>query len=581
MSRIEAHPKKTLAKPMIIGGLIISILVVATSILLFFYPFPSNQYTEYFKTDHPIVFQGEVYQLPAIVNKDEVYVPVSFVKEKLDESITIDQKTNSIILTTKNKVLQLPSESLTYFVNMEPFTLESPAFTTDSGQDYMALEPFKSVFNIQLDFQSETGALLIKKGNDSILPAQVKEHDDIDLLRLREKPELSSSYVGEVTAKEALEIEKDEGSYYFVRKKNGIGGYIQKSMLILSKPQIVESLEKNEPIKINQIEWPINLTWEAIYTKTPNPSNLPKTNGVNVVSPTWFKLKNSNGDIQNLGTLEYSKWAKANNYQIWALFSNDFDPQKTHEAFQDFETRQKIIRQLLQYSQMYELDGINIDIENVNIKDGPLVTQFIREATPYFHQAGLIVSMDITFISSSENWSMFYEREKLKDIVDYLVVMAYDEHWASSPKSGSVASFPWVESNLEKLLAIVPHDRLILGIPLYARIWKEEVTTDGNISVSSQAFSMDKINDWIKDKKVTPTLDKESGQYYAEYYDKGENATYKIWIENDYSLKKRAQLVHKYSLAGIGSWARYFGNDTAWTALNQSLKTVELANKGK
>ena len=119
-----------------------------------------------------------------------------------------------------------------------------------------------------------------------------------------------------------------------------------------------------------------------------------------------------------------------------------------------------------------DLDGINIDIENVREEDGPLVTQFVREATPYFHQAGLIVSMDITFMTTG-NWSAFYEREKLAESVDYLIVMAYDEHWGSSEIAGSVASFPWVEANLQKLLEVVPNDKLILGVPLYTRLWEE------------------------------------------------------------------------------------------------------------
>ncbi len=136
------------------------------------------------------------------------------------------------------------------------------------------------------------------------------------------------------------------------------------------------------------------------------------------------------GPIQNLASVDYVKWAKQKGYQVWGLFSNNFDPDLTHAVLNDFETRQNLIRQLLYYSQMYELNGYNIDFENVRMEDGPLLTQFIREATPYFHEAGLYVSVDVTFISSSGNWSQFYEREKLSEIVDYIVVMAYDEHWA-------------------------------------------------------------------------------------------------------------------------------------------------------
>jgi spore germination protein YaaH len=40
-----------------------------------------------------------------------------------------------------------------------------------------------------------------------------------------------------------------------------------------------------------------------------------------------------------------------------------------------------------------------------------------------------------------------------------------------------------------------------------------------------------------------------------------------VWIEDELSLKKRADLVSKYKLAGLGSWSRYFADQSAWTAL--------------
>lgn len=575
MSRIETYKQKTTSKQIIIFGLILSLILITTSITLLLYPFPSDTFEKYFKTNHPIVYKGKVFQQDALLKANEIYVPYQFVKEKIDSSITLDQDSNSVIITTKNKVIQLPSESLTYFVNEKPFKLETPPITNVNGTNYLLLEPFQEIFNIKIDYQVETGAVLIKKGGDTLLTGTVLENTDEDLLRLRKHPTLSANYVAEVSPNEKVEVEKDEENFYFVRKKNGVGGYLKKEMIHLAKPTTIEHVNKENPIKPLTVKWPINLTWEAVYKKTPNPHTLPNTPGVNIVSPTWFTLKNNTGDITNLASLEYSKWAHSRGLKIWGVFSNDFDPKKTHEAFKDFQTRQKMIRQLVQYSQMYKLDGINLDIENVNVEDGPLITQFVREATPYFHQAGLVVSMDITFISSAENWSKFYEREKLRDIVDYLIVMAYDEHWANSPEAGSVASLPWVEENLEALLKIVPHDRLILGIPLYARIWKEKETAGGNLEVSSKAYTMAQIEKWLKEKGVKPTIDKHSGQYYGEYYDAKEKATYKVWIENEYSLHKRAQLVHKYSLAGIGSWSRYFANETAWTALQQSLQKIE------
>src|SRR5690554_4705860 len=105
------------------------------------------------------------------------------------------------------------------------------------------------------------------------------------------------------------------------------------------------------------------------------------------------------------------------------------------------------------------------------------------------------------------------------EIVDYMIVMAYDEHWGTSPNAGSVASFPWVEKNLERLLEVIPSERLVLGIPTYTRVWKEQETEGGNIEVSSKALSMSSVEDLIIEQNLEPIFDKISGQDYVEYYD--------------------------------------------------------------
>ncbi|PTY81794.1 glycosyl hydrolase family 18 protein, partial [Heyndrickxia sporothermodurans] len=223
----------------------------------------------------------------------------------------------------------------------------------------------------------------------------------------------------------------------------------------------------------------------------------------------------------------------------------------------------------------YQLDGLNIDIENVEPKDGPLITQFVREAAVYLHNDHKYVSMDITFIADG-NWSEFYEREKLSSVVDYMIVMAYDEHWGGAQTAGSVASLPWVESNLKQLLNEVPNEKLILGVPFFTRLWKEEMK-EGKLSVSSKALSMDQANAWMKERKLTAIEDADSGQNYVEYTDAKTNAIYKMWLEDNLSLNKRAKLAANYQLAGIASWSRYFADKSAWLALQSSLSA--LSNK--
>lgn len=571
MSRTELHRSKKVSMSFIMLGLFLSFLLISVSIYLLLFPFPSKEQVDYFRKSHPIIFQGNIYPDEGIVKNKSIYLPITFIKEFIDPSIIFDEQSNSIIITTKDKVVQIPNEKLTYFLNEEPFQLQFEALITENDNVYLTLDQLKPIYPIKLTSNAETGAIFVQKHGEIMLPATVEGNLNEHEQRLRISPSITSPYVTEVMKGEQIFVEGDRNNYYKVRKSNGIAGYIPKKAVSLQAPTeiIVRAEDKVLPLPRLDLSWPINLTWEAVYSKNPNTASLPKMPGVNVVSPTWFELKNGKGDVNSLASQDYVNWAKKRGYQVWGLFSNGFDPELTHKAFKHYQTRAKIIRQLLSYATIHKLDGINIDIENVNYEDRELVTQFVRELTPYMHQAGLIVSMDVTFISNNENWSKFYEREKLAKVVDFIMVMAYDEHWATSPVSGSVASLPWVEKNLKRLLEVVPNEKILLGIPLYTRIWKEQQTESGNIEVSSKAYSMDYIQQWINERNLTPQYDPTTGQNFVQYKDN--DTTYKVWIEDETSLQKRVDLVHHYQLAGIATWSRFFANDQAWIAMNKGL----------
>jgi spore germination protein YaaH len=561
-----AHKKRS--RNGIVGGLI-ALLIIASSIFWLLYPFASKEKVTYFQNKYPILFEGKQ-QGNALYEGNTLFLPLTFLQEKIDSTIIYDEKSKSVIITTAEKVIQMPTDSLTFFVNENPVDLQASPILSKDGETFVALDPLLSYYPLQYKQLSGTEAIWIQKhgdqwNNGEIIAKEVNQ----EKLRLRTKPSLTSPYTADMKNEESIIIEAEKEDYYYVRKENGVSGYIKKDYVNKKEEVTISITHENKPHTVPKMDGPIQLTWEAVYTKNPDHSLIPDMSGVNVVSPTWFSLSSNDGMIENKASLEYSKWAQSKGYQVWGLFSNDFNPELTHEALKDFETRQTIIKQLLHFSQMYQLQGINFDIENVKQEDGPLVTQLMREAAPYLHEAGLVVSMDITFYAGeNNNWSSFYERSKLAEIVDYLVVMAYDEHTGASTKAGSVASLPWVERNLQKLLQEVPKEKLILGVPLYARLWKEQQKEDGTIEVTAKALSMAQVKEWIAEKGVQPVYDEESGQNFVEYYSEDEKATYKIWIEDELSLIKRADLAKSYQLAGIGSWSRFFGDESAWTALD-------------
>ncbi|WP_312094535.1 glycosyl hydrolase family 18 protein [Niallia sp.] len=562
-----SYQKKPTNRKIMVGLILAALLVISMTILLIFFPFGNKEKVTYFQGENPVFLNGE--QIGnAIFDKGTVYLPLNIWQEKIDESITYDTNSNSVIVTTDDKVIQFPTDSVSYYVNDKNTELSFHPLKDEDGTIYVALDPLAQFYPIKYTILEEEQIVLLEEsGQERADGTFTSKKVRKDFTRLRSEAAISSPYTEELAPGEHVTIEKEVEDFYFVRKENGIAGFVKKKYVEKGKSEVVQvKLEEKEP-KLNKIDGPIQLTWEAVYSSNPDTSTIPKMNGVNVVSPTWFKLSGNDGKVTNLGSTAYVDWAHKQGYQVWGLFSNDFDPDKTHEVLKDYQKRQTVIRQLLVYSDMYKLDGINIDIENVREEDGKYVTQFVREATPYLHEAGITVSMDITFIAGG-NYSAFLQRDHLAEIVDYLVVMAYDEHWATSPIAGSVASFPWVEANLETLLDIVPSDKLVLGVPLYARLWEEKE----NGEISSKSLSMANVEEWLKEHKVTPTYDEVSGQNYGEYFDKETKSTYKIWLEDELSLAKRAELVEKYNLAGLASWSRTFASDTAWSALSLEKK---------
>lgn len=551
--------------------LAIKTILLLVFIGIYYFLFSQQNLVNYSIQENTVIFQGELYENNAFLQNEQLYLAFSFISEHIDSGITFDEQSESVIIISDENILRFPKDRLEKYVNEEIIEIEVETFISDNQQLYVEIEQLENIYPLQYNYYPELKSLSIFKNGEEKFVGTLKTNVRPSQLRLNKTINHFSDYYDELEPGEQLLIEKEKADFYYVRKSDGRSGYVKKSLF--DRTTIDEVIVERNPA-FRTIQYPllpINLTWEAVYSNNPDVDKLPKMPGVNVVSPTWFKIKNEDGDIHSLGQMKYVHWAKERGYQIWGLFSNDFNPDLTSVVLQNYDTRQKMIRQLLQYSEMYKLDGINVDFENVYLKDKDLVTQFVRELTAMAHQAGLIVSMDITFISTSEMWSMFYDREALAEIVDYMVVMAYDEHWGSSPVAGSVASFPWVEQNLRRLLEIIPNDQLILGIPTYTRLWMETETEGGNIEVSSRALSMNAVEEWISERNLIPVYDEVSGQDYVEYYSEAEKTTYKIWIENAASIRKRGQMVHDFQLAGVASWNRFFTNNESWEALNEVL----------
>ena len=554
----------TNAKKWICGFVFGSILLLLSYFLYDHFRY-STEKVDLFERNHiSIVMDGKI--LPYTVKKsgNTTLLPVSFLKEQFDPQLYVDESTNSVILTTDDNVIVLKDSQIQGLVN--PVNLSLPVPLQQDKQEYwIPTDPLTHIYPFQVD--SEQKQVVVVTKTNTVNKYATVEKDKQQGSHLRMDPNRKSSITADVSLHEKVFAVNQQNNWTFVQKENGFFGWIETDMLSgVIKPETAKTSTSPSiltPTKSAAAN--INLTWEAVYCCNPDPATLQPLPGVNVVSPTWFSLGDANGNLTNKTSLPYITWAKANGKQVWALFSNEFEPVKTHAFLTNYQARMLAIQQLVAWTKLYNLEGINIDFENVYLEDKPHLVQFVRELTPFLHKEGKIVSIDVTHPGGSDMWSLFLDRQTLAKSVDYMMVMSYDEHWAGGPEAGSVASLPWVEKGIQEMLKEVPAEKLILGVPFYTRLWNIK---DGN--VTSQTMSMDAARAWVAEHQLTPTVDEETKQQYVEFLNP-DGSMSRMWLENEVSVKQRIDLIHKYKLAGIGSWARAFSSNEIWNTVNQNL----------
>lgn len=423
-----------------------------------------------------------------------------------------------------------------------------------------------------------TGASAVVLDNELWLPVEVLKYVNgdisfdqqdkkiywyIDQPRFKlETPELDARLEGGITIN--LPVTLMEGSYYLntrgLEKLLGISTAIHDNGVVISTGVQYKDNQLSKVRPSNVWSGKVNLVWD-VKGNAAALSKEDKINALNVIAPTWFSIISESGLMANKAEAEYVAAAHRKGYKVWALVDNGFDPNITHAVLHSPAAREKVINQLVFYAALYQLDGINLDFENIYDEDKDKVNEFVSEIASVLKQQNLTLSMDVTVPSNVSFWSKCYDRKKLAEVLDYIMVMTYDEYWATSPVSGPVASYPWVENGIQKTLKEVPKEKLLLGIPLYTRLWEER---DG-FKAKSKTMSMMDVERTIKERNLEVVWLEDKGLNYTEYYT--DDKRYRIWLEDEKSLALKTGLVDKYGLAGVAAWRKGFERQEVWQIL--------------
>ncbi|MEK5550567.1 glycosyl hydrolase family 18 protein [Paenibacillus sp. FSL L8-0689] len=518
----------------------------------------------------PIFMQGKLTGYEAQSSGKNMLMPLKLVQSQIDPSVRYEDDSQTVIMATRQSLLYMKVSKAQGELNGKTYAL-SAAPQVISGEVYIPIEAVREVYGVSIHEDSVTGAVILMKAGEKVRLGNVEKKDGQQDARIALRKEASSlSFIlTDVPQETKVRIWSQQGDWCFVQLDNGYAGYIKSEHIAEGEELVIPSVK--DDLSISEKHWegrPVNLAWEAVYNRKPDPSKFDPMPGVNVVSPTWFSVVDHEGTVESKADPSYVSWAHRKGMEVWGLLSNSFNPELTTEALSTFERRKSIVDQMISLAQQNDLDGINIDFENVHTKDGPNVTQFLRELKPMAREHDLILSIDVTPKSQSEMWSVFLDRKALGTITDYLMVMAYDEHWAASPKAGSVASLPWTEASIKRIIREdeVPSQKVVLGIPLYTRVWSE-TPKEGKIKVTSKSLGMESAANIIAQFKLKPKFRASEGQNYVEYTEDG--VVKKIWLEDQVSLKARVELAKSLKLGGIGVWNRSFADKDAWITLKK------------
>lgn len=488
---------------------------------------------------------------------NRVLIDVDFAIEHIDSGIHYSNSGTRVYIPLENLDYMLESKEVTDYVREHIVDINIPILIKN-GKNYIDFEVMKKLYGLELITATDGSYALFDQKFDGLRNVS----SDIEFVKTSHGLTVVSDDEPSIIKAVVLDVHEEMSK---IITSTGRIGYVYSNDL---QPYIYDLVtsQLNEPRPAHNYGEYVNMTWSQIsgFKNTPNLLNDEVIPGLDAISPTWFSL-NINGIIINEADFRYMRDAQNKGYEVWGLFDNSFKPSWTSDMLNDPVYRKKAIAQIAFYAALYDLDGVNIDFENMYLDDKDKFTQFMAELSPLMKSQNVTLSIAVTIPGGSDQWSKVFDRQNIAKHVDYMMLMAYDEFWASSPVSGPVSSIPWVEKSIQETLELVPNEKLILGIPLYMRVWIEKST-----SVDSKAFGIKHLESILETVDYEKSYDEDNDLNYVSY--KKEGIPHRIWIEDEASIKKRIALMNKYNLPGIGSWSKEFVEMETWQYINDILE---------
>jgi spore germination protein YaaH len=556
MQKGREHMKKKYMPALVVCILILVVAVagIATQVISRYIPTRTQMdlneyYGQVAEGEAALILGTEVLEQRGAVSGDQVYLPLEVVNTYLNQRYYWDSEGSAILYAT-------PSEVLTFEAQTEP---GSEVWLKD-GNVYLNTAFVETYTDIDTYVYQNPYRVAIQYQFSGLNTVTVQKNTYV-----RYRGGIKSEVLTKVSKGTTLILMEELEEWDQVATMDGYVGYIEKKNVSASgELDVVRDFQQEEYTYLT-MEEPVNLAWHQVTTVEANAwleDTIANMTGVNVISPTWFSVTDNNGNISNIASEDYVSLAHERGLQVWGLVDNFSENISTTEILSHTSTRNNLVSQLVSAAVEAGIDGINVDFEYLSEEVGIHFLQFLRELSVECHKNNLVLSVDNPV---PEDFTSHYDRAEQGRVVDYVIIMGYDEHYVGSEEAGSVASLPWVEKGIQDTLEEVPAERVINAIPFYTRVWKTQAGT-----LSSEAIGMTRVQEILQEYTVESYWDNTTGQNYGTF--ESEGIIYQMWMEDEQSIAEKVKLVSRYGLAGVAEWKLGFEDSSIWQTISENLE---------
>ena len=559
---METHGRKGI-KGIIIAAAAAGLVVIVAAMFVIVRYTPTKEKMSGYKyfdidmnTDKVLVMiDGESYPDTGINIDGRLYLPQEFIADNINVGFYYDKESDATLYSDTSYIYAFKKNQNDYSDDTgKTYTMDYSVIRDVDGECFIAWDYVAERTDCEYQYASEPDRLNVTLRDAKQCVTAGKK------AAVRYRGGIKSPVLEYVSNGDRLEYVDDIDEWIKVTTVSGYTGYVKKSEVSDTFEYVREqkAVEEHNFLLKNE---KITLAWFQVSGTAGNSSidnNISTISGVNVIAPTWYSVIDASGNMSSYASADFVSKMHQRGIDVWALVS-DFDTNVDFaQLYSSKAARTNMVNKLVGEAKSYGFDGINLDYENIKSAYAKDYLQFVRELSVACERNGIVLSTDNY---KPEAYNRCYNLKEQSRFVDYVIVMAYDEHYAGTD-AGSVASLPFVKEAVEDTVQLVGKEHVIAGIPFYTRIW---TTTDGN--TTSRAVGMQAAIDQLNSDGQVALWNDDCGQYVASYT--VGSSTRQIWFEEEKSIEAKMQVIQQENTAGVACWKLGLEKSTVWSVISQ------------